>query len=239
MTTRSSAREMVRLAREAWSTWVPDRPLPDAAAGDEEAENAIVRPVLDAIAGEHRQPAELLDWCTGGGAPHRGRSAATRTSSACADEPLKITWTPVFMRAYGRAFLDSPGPLDKGQLEPLLDHAAGREHWAPRRPSRTCARTTTGCCACSASTRACPATTSSWPASNRSPSLTRTIFTSGMFAEGWAVYVTQVMMDLGYGDHEPALLLNHWKFYLRAVDQRDPRRGDPRRRHDRGGRPWT
>jgi uncharacterized protein (DUF885 family) len=53
--------------------------------------------------------------------------------------------------------------------------------------------------------------------SNRSASLTRTIFTSGMFAEGWAVYVTQVLMDLGYGDHEPALLLNHWKFYLRAV----------------------
>jgi len=31
------------------------------------------------------------------------------------------------------------------------------------------------------------------------------------------VYVTQVMMDLGYGENEPALLLNHWKFYLRAV----------------------
>ena len=26
---------------------------------------------------------------------------------------------------------------------------------------------------------------------NRSPSLTRTIFASGMFAEGWAVYVTR------------------------------------------------
>ena len=38
-----------------------------------------------------------------------------------------------------------------------------------------------------------------------------------MFAEGWAVYVTQVMMDLGYGEHEPALLLTHWKFYLRAI----------------------
>ena len=38
-----------------------------------------------------------------------------------------------------------------------------------------------------------------------------------MFAEGWAVYVTQVMMDLGYGADDPALMLNHWKFYLRAV----------------------
>ena len=53
--------------------------------------------------------------------------------------------------------------------------------------------------------------------SNRSTSLPRTILWSGVFAEGWAVYVTQVMMDLGYGADDPALLLVHWKFYLRAV----------------------
>src|SRR5699024_9784633 len=38
-----------------------------------------------------------------------------------------------------------------------------------------------------------------------------------VFAEGWAVYVTQVMMDVGYADGDPALLLAHWKYYLRAV----------------------
>jgi uncharacterized protein (DUF885 family) len=52
---------------------------------------------------------------------------------------------------------------------------------------------------------------------NRCPSLVRSIFPSGVFAEGWAVYVTQVMMDAGYGRRDPALLLVHWKFYLRAV----------------------
>ena len=31
------------------------------------------------------------------------------------------------------------------------------------------------------------------------------------------MYVTQVMMDLGYGADDPALMLVHWKFYLRAV----------------------
>ena len=35
--------------------------------------------------------------------------------------------------------------------------------------------------------------------SNRCDSLPRTILWSGVFAEGWAVYVTQVMMDAGYG----------------------------------------
>ena len=45
----------------------------------------------------------------------------------------------------------------------------------------------------------------------------RAIFRSGVFAEGWAVYVTQVMMDVGYGADDPALMLVHWKFYLRAI----------------------
>jgi hypothetical protein len=52
---------------------------------------------------------------------------------------------------------------------------------------------------------------------NRHGTLARAVFASGMFAEGWAVYVTQVLMDLGYADGDPALLLTHWKFYLRAV----------------------
>ena len=52
---------------------------------------------------------------------------------------------------------------------------------------------------------------------NRCPSIVRAIFGSGVFAEGWAVYVTQVMMDVGYGADDPALMLVHWKFYLRGV----------------------
>jgi hypothetical protein len=52
---------------------------------------------------------------------------------------------------------------------------------------------------------------------NRCPSLPRAVFHSGLFAEGWAVYVTQVMMDVGYGADDPALLLTHWKYYLRCV----------------------
>ncbi len=53
--------------------------------------------------------------------------------------------------------------------------------------------------------------------SNHGSSLARRVFRSGLFAEGWAVYVTQVMLDAGYGDNDPALWLNHWKYYLRCV----------------------
>jgi uncharacterized protein (DUF885 family) len=207
--------ELVRLAREAWSTWVTDRPLPEAAAGDEEAENAIVRPVLDAIADEHRRPDELLEWCTTE-VRHIEDFCDERGIIGLADDPLSVTWTPVFMRAYGRAFLDSPGPLDKGLTSHFWitppDESLGEEATDSYLREDNDRMLRLLCIH-----EGVPGHYLQLAWSNRCPSLTRTIFTSGMFAEGWAVYVTQVMMDLGYGNHEPALLLNHWKFYLRAV----------------------
>jgi uncharacterized protein (DUF885 family) len=52
---------------------------------------------------------------------------------------------------------------------------------------------------------------------NRCPSLIRKVLYSGVFAEGWAVYTEQMMLDQGYGRGDPVLRLNQLKFYLRAV----------------------
>ncbi len=207
--------EMVRLAREQWPTWLPDQPMPDAAPGDEEAEGRIVRPVLDAIAQEHRKPHELLEW---------SQAEVDRIEAFCrerniiglTDEPLHITWTPVFMRAYGRAFLDSPGPLDRGLPSQFWitppDESLGEEATESYLREDNDRMVKLMCIH-----EGIPGHYLQLAYSNRSNSLTRTIFRSGMFAEGWAVYVTQVMMDEGYGADDPALMLNHWKFYLRAV----------------------
>jgi uncharacterized protein (DUF885 family) len=53
--------------------------------------------------------------------------------------------------------------------------------------------------------------------SNRHPSLLRRVLFSGVFAEGWAVYTEQMMLDQGFGDGSIPLRLNQLKFYLRAV----------------------
>jgi hypothetical protein len=207
--------EMVRLAREQWSTWLPDQPMPQATPGDEDAEGRIVRPVLDAIAQEHRKPHELLEW---------SQAEVNRIETFCReydviglpDEPLQITWTPVFMRAYGRAFLDSPGPLDRGLPSQFWitppDESLGEEATESYLREDNDRMVKLMCIH-----EAIPGHYLQLAWSNRSSSLTRTIFRSGMFAEGWAVYVTQVMMDLGYDADDPGLMLNHWKFYLRGV----------------------
>jgi hypothetical protein len=52
---------------------------------------------------------------------------------------------------------------------------------------------------------------------NRVASPVRSVFGDGVFAEGWAVYVTHVMLDLGFDASDRALWLMHWKYYLRAI----------------------
>src|SRR5262249_11059115 len=53
--------------------------------------------------------------------------------------------------------------------------------------------------------------------SNRHPSLIRRVLYSGVFAEGWAVYTEQMLLDQGYGKGDLALRLNQLKWYLRSV----------------------
>lgn len=47
------------------------------------------------------------------------------------------------------------------------------------------------------------------------PSLVRRVFTNGSFVEGWAVYAEGMMMDAGFGGHDPRLKLFQLKWRLR------------------------
>jgi hypothetical protein len=53
--------------------------------------------------------------------------------------------------------------------------------------------------------------------SNRHPSTIRRVFSSGVFAEGWAVYTEKIMLDQGYGEGNLPLRLMQLKWYLRTV----------------------
>jgi uncharacterized protein (DUF885 family) len=208
---RAIRAEMIRIAREIAPRWLGD----DAATVPADDDNAIVRAVLDAIAHEHPDRHGMLDAC---------RAELARIEAFCrerdlvglADEPLLIDWTPVFLRAFGGAMLSSPGPLDKGQkaifsITPIPDDATPDQvESALREDNDRMIRLLT-------IHEAVPGHYLQGVYANRCPSMARTIFWSGVYAEGWAVYVTQVMMDVGYGADDPALLLTHWKYYLRSV----------------------
>jgi uncharacterized protein (DUF885 family) len=200
--------EMARIARDLWPTWIGEEPMPDDA-------DALTRRVLDAIAVDHPKADELLDFCR---EEHRRIEAFIRERGliGLAEEPLQIIWTPPFLRAFGGAMLIPPGPLDKG-LDSFFAITPPPESWTDEQVESQLRENNGRALRVLTIHEAVPGHYLQLAWSNRCDSLPRAVFGSGVFAEGWAVYVTQVMMDVGYGADDPALMLAHWKYFLRAA----------------------
>jgi uncharacterized protein (DUF885 family) len=200
--------EMARLARELWTEKVGDEPMPDDP-------DALTRRVLDAIGQEHPKADELLDFCRD---EHRRIEEFIRARDliGLADEPLQIIWTPPFLRAFGGAMLIPPGPLDKG-LDSFFAITPPPDDWTDDQVESMLREHNSRALRVLTIHEATPGHYLQLAWSNRCASLARSVFGSGVFAEGWAVYVTQVMMDVGYRAEDPAQMLAHWKYFLRAT----------------------
>ena len=200
--------EMVRLARGLWLAWCPGQaePADDIAA---------VRAVLAAISVDHPLPDDMVAFC---------RSELGSIEAFCrdrgiirlVDDPLVIEWAPEFMKSFGGAFLDSPGPLDVGQRA-FFAITSVREEWDAGEVASYMREMNRRQLTLLTIHEGVPGHYLQGAYANHAESLVRRVFHSGLFAEGWAVYVTQVMLDRGYAVDDPALWLVHWKFYLRAV----------------------
>jgi uncharacterized protein (DUF885 family) len=200
--------ELVRVARGLWPGLHPGGTMP---ADDDE----VVRQTWLAVAAQHPAPDGLLDFC-------RRETAAIeafvreRGLIGLPDAPLRITWTPEFLRPFGGAFLSPPGPLDRGLVSEFWVTPPDPD-WPTERLESYLREENDRMLRVLCIHEAIPGHYLQLDWSNRTPSLARAVFQSGMFAEGWAVYITQVMMDVGYGADDPALMLAHWKYYLRCV----------------------
>ena len=202
---------MISIAQRIAPEWLGERAA-EALNGDR---STLVAEVLHAIGGDHCAPEEMLDRSRA----ETARCEAFIQRTGLVDlpkEPLEIMWTPLFLRAYAGAFLDAPGPLDRGEksffyVTPAPDDATPEQVESKMREDNN------RMLALLAIHEAIPGHYLQLAAANQTPRLLRAAFGSGVFAEGWAVYVTQVMIDEGFGDGDLALELVHWKFYLRCI----------------------
>ncbi|KZN31820.1 DUF885 domain-containing protein [Pseudoalteromonas luteoviolacea] len=131
------------------------------------------------------------------------------------EKPLVVRETPEYMRGFAMASISSPGPYDSKEntyynVEPLelrTEEQANsilREynHWILQILNIH---------------EAVPGHYTQLVYANKSPSLVKSILRNGAMIEGWAVYTERMMLEEGYGDHEPEMWLMYYKWNLRVI----------------------
>jgi uncharacterized protein (DUF885 family) len=132
------------------------------------------------------------------------------------DEPVEIIIMPEFRRGVSVAYLDAPGPLDKGQSS-FYAVAPLPSDWTEEQIQSFLREYNIYSIQDLTIHEGVPGHYLQLALSNRYPSTLRAVLGSGPFIEGWGVYAEQMMIAEGYLDHDPLMKLINLKWYLRAV----------------------
>jgi uncharacterized protein (DUF885 family) len=205
--------EMYVLARQLWSAIFPGKALPP---DDPAGRTAAIRAVMAHLAHDHGKPENLV-------ADARATVEQIKTFIAAKDilrlpdpDRCQVIEMPEFQRGNTTAFLNPAPPLDKDAASVYAVAPPPRE-WDARRVETYLQEYNRHMLQLLTIHEAYPGHYVQLEYSNRHPSLVRRVLQSGVFAEGWAVYTEQMMLDQGYGLGDLALRLHQLKWYLRAV----------------------
>jgi uncharacterized protein (DUF885 family) len=206
-------RDMYVIARQLWSGVHPGKPLPP---DDAKGRTETIRLVLERLNREHGKPEDLV---------RDARATVDRIKAFIREKDIlrlpdpdqcKIIEMPEFHRGNSLAYLNPAPPLDPK----AASHYAVSpppSGWDARRVETLLQEYNRRMLQILSIHEAYPGHYVQLEYSNRHPSPIRRVLFSGVFAEGWAVYTEQMMLDQGYGDGDPALRLNQLKWYLRSV----------------------
>ena len=194
-------RRLSELQDELYSTALPlyREHSPEA---DEDAladRPAVIRAVLDMLADSHPTDSSIVEDARQDLAEVTEFTRANRIVSV-PDEPLQIIVMPEFRRGVSTAYCDSPGPLeDSGETFYAISPTP--QAWTPERKLSFYREYNDFMLQDLTVHEATPGHYLQLAHSNRlqAPTKIRSIFSSGTFIEGWAVYSEQVMVENGFG----------------------------------------
>lgn len=132
------------------------------------------------------------------------------------DEPVKIIVMPEFQRGVAVAYCETPGPLEP-EGETFYAISPTPETWSPERTQSFFKEYNDYMLYDLTVHEAVPGHYLQGTHSNqfKAPTLVRAVFSSGSFAEGWAVYTEKVMADAGFGEAE--VRMQQLKMRLRVI----------------------
>lgn len=130
-------------------------------------------------------------------------------------KPLEVRVTPAFQRGFSIASISAPGPYDKDgptfyNVSPIDDYSDERAESHLREYNHYLLQVLN-------IHEAIPGHYAQLVYSNKSPSIIKSVFGNGAMIEGWAVYTEKMMLEEGYGNHEPEMWLMYYKWNLRVT----------------------
>jgi uncharacterized protein (DUF885 family) len=189
-------------------TYFPDNP-------DEAFKQVIIRAALEQ-AYQHLPPADGIVELAKEQLRQASNFVMEHNIVEMPDEPVDVIVMPEFQRGVSVAYLDPPGPLDKEQSA-FYAVAPLPEDWTPEQVTSFLREYNVYSMQNLTLHEGVPGHYLQLALSNRYPSTLRSVFWSGPFVEGWAVYSERVMIDAGYLDNDPLMRLINLKWYLRGI----------------------
>jgi uncharacterized protein (DUF885 family) len=209
----SVRKRMFELAQPLHEKMFPGRQFKETGR---EWQNVVIKEVLGEIAKDHPKKDELLAVCRQNLKELEEFVREKDLIDLAGINPLEVDWTPEFSRGVAVAGLDSPGPLDKEQkafyrVSPVPDD------WTEEQEESYLREYNNYMLKDLSVHEAMPGHYVQLFYANQFPSMVRSIFGSGPFIEGWAVYSERMMVHAGYMDYDPRMELTQLKMYVRAV----------------------
>jgi uncharacterized protein (DUF885 family) len=206
-------REMVVIARQLWAKEFPGKPMPpDDAVGRRD----LVRGVLASLGRDHGQVDNLV--ADAKVTVERIKAFIRGNDILRLPDPdrCRVIEMPEFQRGNSVAYLNPAPPLDP-HAESMYAVSPPPRDWDTRKVESYLAEYNRPMLQILSIHEGYPGHYVQLEYSNRFPSLIRKVLYNGTFAEGWAVYTEQMMLDQGYGGGDLSLRLHQLKFYQRTV----------------------
>jgi len=205
--------ELYVIARQLWAKLFPKKPVPP---DDTEGRRACVRLVMAELGKEHGEVETMVEDAKRTAEEIKAFIKAKDILRLPDPDRCAIIEMPEFQRGNYTAYLNPAPPLDP-KARSFYAVSPPPKDWDDRRVRTYLEEYNRAMMRILTIHEAYPGHYVQLEYSNRHPSLIRKVLYSGTFAEGWAVYSEQMMLDQGFKDGDLSLRLHQLKFYLRAV----------------------
>jgi len=205
---------MLRLAEPMYVAMFPDKP--STATGDARV-NAIVRPVLDGIAGRHATAETILDQARADVAENAAFLRRTGLIALPDPETLRVRVTPPIQGGTAAASMQTSGPFDLPTEPSYFNVDPIPKDWSAARVASYFRENNDAGVRMLSIHEAVPGHYVQIRANNMNPSLARRVFGNGSFIEGWACFTEGLMIEQGFRPDDSALKLTQLKWRLREA----------------------